>query len=145
MKIFVPAHRNTEGDLVGGFIDETDHAHTFPTPNSDAAQKNPELQKPYYYLSSKQMTERMVFFRDGCRDQGFVPQSEKIASGELDANKAGVPGCGKFLIASPNEKLALPAWLWDETRRQYDSVEEFVKEADERLKKRKLLVQNQTK
>jgi hypothetical protein len=55
-------------------------------------------------------------------------------------DEAGVPSCGKFLIASPKELLEIPDWLWDEPSRQlYSSIPEFVTEANERLVKRRQL------
>ena len=144
MSIFAGTLKDEDGETIEAFIDGNDKAHIFPVFSNPKTPSNAK-EKLFYYLSPAQMGERMVSLRDGCRHQGFVPHSEKIASGELGANEAGVPGCGKFLIASPNEKLSLPKWLWETTGWPYDSVEEFIKEADERLKKRKLLVQNQTK
>ena len=60
----------------------------------------------------------------------------ELFRGQIDMDEAGVPHCGKFLIASPREVLEMPDWLWREPSRQlYSSIDEFVIEANERVQK----------
>ena len=133
LRISLGTYRNYDGNFEEGYVDGDDKFHQFPVPPNPKA-VDPRAEEKFYYLSASEMNERMVFEKDGCRHQAFVPNPEKIRSGEADGDKVGVPSCGKFLIASPKEFLEMPDWLWaDPSNFLYESIADFETQANARL------------
>ena len=134
MKMFAGPHRSEDGgSFWEGYIDQNDQLHKFPVHTIN--NPNPVDEKRFYYMSEVVKNERMVFGKGGCRHQAFVKNPGKIRSGEVDMDEAGVPSCGKFLIASPQEFLDMPDWLWDTpSNKLYESIDQFIAEANERVK-----------
>lgn len=138
MKMFTGPHPSEDGELFWeGYMDEADQLHKYPVDYINNNQP-PKLTK-FHYFSAAQLEERMIFNQTGCRHQGFVPEVGKVAAGEMDADAVGVPDCGKFLVASPNQLLTGPHWLWKDTERMYTSIDEFVADANELVKKKRQL------
>lgn len=69
-----------------------------------------------------------VFARQACGHQAFSPRAAEFRSGKISGKEAGVPACGKFLIATPAQRYAFPDWMWDDLRFTYTSIEQL--EAD---------------
>lgn len=81
---------------------------------------------PFYYFNSDQKKERMIFEHGSCKHQKFSAPNEP---------ESNWPACGKFLVISTNEYFKKPAWLWDETSEDYNSIQELEAEANGRALK----------
>ena len=127
--------RDEDGSLTTAYLNGQNQIHQYKY--SDDLKSNQS--EPFYYFSEAQRNERMIFNRDGCSHQGFSPNASKALgrTKEMSNEEAGIPACNKFLIASPNEFLNLPSWMWENVGRRYRSIQEFVDEANERVKKKK--------
>ena len=91
------------------------------------ADKKSYPKDPFYCFTNAQKNERMVFNHDGCAHQQFAPTDSGVKP----------PASAKFLIATSNELVALPDFMWEDAQRYYGSLQEFVDEANERVKKKK--------
>lgn len=96
-----------------------------------------DVRKGHDFLPENLRRKRAVFNHDACRHLDFSPRHDDIADGTISMDEAGVPHCGQFIIISPDEMDTAPEWIWKESQTVYDSVQELVDEANERLKKKK--------
>lgn len=120
MKVHGSAERDENGIWKTYYFDENTRLHEFPAGS--------EIGKPrFYYFTEAEKNERMVFNHDGCAHQF---SSDNESNGKS-------PACGKFLVVSPNEYLNLPIFMWRELQHPYSSIQQFVNEANERIKKKK--------
>jgi hypothetical protein len=111
-----------------GYLDENSEFKKFPILDGKDG---------FYYFSAEQRNEKMIFNHDTCKHQNFtaVPMP---GPGEPPVRKNDPsPACGKFLITTPNEYDKLPDWMWEEAQREFDSIQSFVDEANERVQKKK--------
>jgi hypothetical protein len=132
LKLTVGAQQDeSNGSKFTGYIDESLKLQKFPYDSET-------LKVPGYYLFPKETwDERMIFRQDSCKHQNFtnVPMP---GPGEPPVRKNDPsPVCGKLLVITPNEFDKLPKWMWQEAQREFDSIESFVEEANERVKMKK--------
>jgi hypothetical protein len=130
LKMFVSAHKKEDDVWWWGYFDEKTELHEFKAAGDWTGLS---------FVPANLQQERMVFGNEGCRNQGFSPHLAEFAAGAMTAEQAGVPVCGKFLVASPEEYSKLPDWMWKDLQHPYPSIQAFVDEANERLKRKKEL------
>jgi hypothetical protein len=117
MWVVNPIQKDEEGEWVYSYFDEAGKLHhTAGTLPKDV----------FFYLPLQRRNERMLLAHDGCKHQKFAPPGTP---------KDKFPDCAKFLIASPNEYIKMPDWLWMETNHEYESIQEFEFDANERVLK----------
>ena len=107
-------YRDENGEMMDFYHDENSRLHKFPANNPKDS---------FYYFTEAQKNERMVFGHDGCAHQfgdDNDPPEKAIA-------------CGKFLVVSPNQFLTLPKFMWDDLQHAYESIQQFVDEANARV------------
>ncbi|HEY4317384.1 MAG TPA: hypothetical protein VGN04_07265 [Herbaspirillum sp.] len=127
LKMFINPEKRSDG-WWWGYFDEHTQLHEFKMPDSWGK---------FSYVPSSLMNERMIFNHTGCREQGFAPGVRDLIAGDKTADEIGAPACGKFLVASPDEYLKFPSWMWEDIQGPYHSIQEFVDEANLRVKKKK--------
>jgi hypothetical protein len=132
LKMFIGAHKKEDGAWWWGYFDEKNRLHEFKAAGEWTG---------FSFIPAGLRQERMVFGNEGCRNQGFSPHFAEFAAGAMTAEQAGIPICGKFLVASPDEYATLPDWMWKDLQHPYPSVQAFVDEANERLKRKKSVAQ----
>ena len=108
-------YRDDNGELMNFYVDENSRLHDkFPSSEAKGA---------FYYFTEAQKNERMVFNHHGCPNQ----------FSEYNAPPEKVTACGKFLVVSPNQFLTLPKFMWDDLEHAYESIQQFVDEANARV------------
>jgi hypothetical protein len=120
--------QDNEGKRFNSYLDENSQLKSFPSSEDKGA---------FYYFNDQQRNEKMVFNHDTCKHQNFT-EVPMPGPGEPPVRKNDPsPACGKFLITTPNEIFKLPDWMWDDAQREFDSIQSFVDEANERVQKKK--------
>ena len=118
-------YRDDNGELMNLYSDENSRLHDkFPSSKAKGA---------FYYFTEAQKNEYMVFNHQGCPNQIFAPHIDEVMTGKMTADEAGVPACGKFLVVSPNQFLSLPDFMWDDLDHAYESIQQFVDQANRTL------------
>ncbi len=128
LKMFVSAYKRPDESWWWGYLGEKLDLHQFQIQGD---------WKEFSFVPKHLLDERMVFNHDGCRHQGFTPHVREVMEGKMSGKEAGTPACGKFLVVTPNQYWKLPDWMWEDAQRPYGSIQEFVDEANERVKKKK--------
>jgi hypothetical protein len=127
-KFKVNTWQDDEGNRFNGYFDENSQLQKFPSQID---------RERYYYFSEQQRNEKMIFNHDSCDHQNFT-EVPMPGPGEPPVRKNDPsPACGKFLITTPNEYDKLPGWMWRGLQHEYESVQSFVDEANERVQKKK--------
>lgn len=106
--------RSDNGESIDSYLDEDGKLHEYRADGKG---------DPFFYFSSKNKNERMIFAHGGCKHQKFGPDK---------AQETELPDCAKFLVVAPSEFFKMPHWLWDDTTREYKSIQDLESEANER-------------
>jgi hypothetical protein len=109
--------RSDDGESYYSYVDEVGKAHRHRYNGKG---------DPFFYFSEQKKREKMIFDHDGCKHQRFAPPH---------AAESALPACGKFLVIAPAQYFKMPRWLWDDTHREYTSIQELETEANERAAK----------
>ena len=119
MKYNSGSWKDENGRWFDSYLDETAKLKKFP---------EIEGKHPYYYYSDSQRNEFMIFQHGGCAHQEFYPTGD---------TKAKSPACGKFLVATPNQHLDLPSFIWEQFAHPFSSIDDLIKQANEALAEKK--------
>jgi hypothetical protein len=114
LKMSTGPQQNDDGSWWAGYLDETGKIVKFPF------DKETETRPAAFLFPESTRNEKIAFGHDTCAHQ----------FGEDNDPPEKVTACGKFLVASPNQYVNMPNFMWEQLQHHFASVAQLVDEAN---------------
>lgn len=105
-------YRDEDGIWWQGIVDEATTLHKYVI--------GKETTGNFDHLPKTSMNERMIAGRRNCRFR--FENADEASKGTH---------CDQFLVASPNERMSMPDWMWEDTGTYVESIADFLARAHE--------------
>lgn len=114
LKYDVGVRQDDDGTWWTGYFDEDARLHRVSFDHTTLKQP------PVFLYPESTRNEKFIFQDDTCAHQ----------FGELNGPAEKVVACGKFLVATPNQLVGLPDFMWREFEHPFTSIGQLVEQAD---------------